>query len=211
MKKSRLIGVTCASVVALCTSLSANAAFIILGGTSQPLPVSGNDFNVDLQNLGYSIMYTDAQLSVNETGFVTYTYIGAESGFNNIFNTPSGSMAEADEAFNINGYNSITVSASVGDVLDFSFTSDGGSNALSPVDNLSGTNLQGLGIFTPSGGGDFNAVVLGYDDQSIFNDDNHDDMLVLVEYSPIPVPPALWLFGSGILGLVGIARKKKTA
>ena len=25
----------------------------------------------------------------------------------------------------------------------------------------------------------------------------------------IPIPPALWLFGSGMLGLIGIARRKK--
>lgn len=29
--------------------------------------------------------------------------------------------------------------------------------------------------------------------------------------SAVPVPPAVWLFGSGLLGLVGIARRKKTA
>jgi hypothetical protein len=27
----------------------------------------------------------------------------------------------------------------------------------------------------------------------------------------VPAPPALWLFGSGLLGLVGIARRKKAA
>ena len=27
--------------------------------------------------------------------------------------------------------------------------------------------------------------------------------------APIPLPPAMWLFGSGLLGLVGVARKKK--
>ena len=27
--------------------------------------------------------------------------------------------------------------------------------------------------------------------------------------SPIPIPPAVWLFGSGLLGLIGIARRKK--
>ena len=27
----------------------------------------------------------------------------------------------------------------------------------------------------------------------------------------VPVPPALWLFGSGLLGLVGMARRKKAA
>ncbi|MFA7593625.1 MAG: VPLPA-CTERM sorting domain-containing protein [Thiohalobacteraceae bacterium] len=29
--------------------------------------------------------------------------------------------------------------------------------------------------------------------------------------TPVPVPAALWLFGSGLLGLVGISRRKKTA
>jgi hypothetical protein len=27
----------------------------------------------------------------------------------------------------------------------------------------------------------------------------------------VPIPPALWLFGSGLLGLIGIARRKKAA
>lgn len=31
---------------------------------------------------------------------------------------------------------------------------------------------------------------------------------VKVEVSAVPVPPAVWLFGSGLLGLVGIARRK---
>ena len=105
-------------------------------------------------------------------------------------------------------------------------SSDGGSGALTPVDNLTGTNLQGLGLFINGdpygpgygdpyapGYGDpyvFTSVILGYDDQSIYDDDNHDDMMVLVEFTPIPVPPALLLFGSGILGMIGFARRKKS-
>ncbi|MBT8117404.1 MAG: VPLPA-CTERM sorting domain-containing protein, partial [Gammaproteobacteria bacterium] len=30
-----------------------------------------------------------------------------------------------------------------------------------------------------------------------------------VRLNPIPVPAALWLFGSGLLGLVGIARRRQ--
>jgi hypothetical protein len=30
-----------------------------------------------------------------------------------------------------------------------------------------------------------------------------------IEISQVPVPAAIWLFGSGLLGLVGIARRKK--
>ena len=33
----------------------------------------------------------------------------------------------------------------------------------------------------------------------------------LATWTVVPVPPALWLFGSGLLGLVGIARRKKMA
>lgn len=32
-----------------------------------------------------------------------------------------------------------------------------------------------------------------------------------VTLTPVPVPAAVWLFGSGLLGLVGFARRKKTA
>jgi len=29
-------------------------------------------------------------------------------------------------------------------------------------------------------------------------------------FNPVPIPAAIWLFGSGLLGLIGIARKKTT-
>ena len=34
---------------------------------------------------------------------------------------------------------------------------------------------------------------------------------LVVDMQPIPIPPAVWLFGSGLLGLVGLARRRKTA
>jgi len=33
----------------------------------------------------------------------------------------------------------------------------------------------------------------------------------IYQLATIPIPPALWLFGSGLLGLVGVARRKKVA
>ena len=35
---------------------------------------------------------------------------------------------------------------------------------------------------------------------------NFDNIMVSAQ---IPIPPAIWLFGSGLLGLIGIARKKR--
>jgi hypothetical protein len=36
-----------------------------------------------------------------------------------------------------------------------------------------------------------------------------DGTVLSVDAAVVPVPPAVWLFGSGLLGLVGIARRKK--
>jgi hypothetical protein len=44
------------------------------------------------------------------------------------------------------------------------------------------------------------------------NDQNHtqgvDDIEVFVNSTVVPIPAALWLFGSGLLGLIGVAKKK---
>lgn len=37
------------------------------------------------------------------------------------------------------------------------------------------------------------------------------EITVSVNTSPVPIPAAAWLFGSGLLGLIGIARRKKAA
>jgi len=56
-----------------------------------------------------------------------------------------------------------------------------------------------------------NEYILAWEDL-VFKDSDKDynDMVLIVEsVSPVPVPAAVWLFGSGLLGLVGIARRKK--
>jgi len=38
-----------------------------------------------------------------------------------------------------------------------------------------------------------------------------DNVSIMADVSAVPVPAAVWLFGSGLLGLVGVARRKKAA
>jgi hypothetical protein len=38
-----------------------------------------------------------------------------------------------------------------------------------------------------------------------------DNVSIMADVSAIPVPAAIWLFGSGLVGLVGVARRKKAA
>ena len=47
----------------------------------------------------------------------------------------------------------------------------------------------------------FNTIGTEYQDSGVFYDN--------INFRPVPVPAALYLFGSGLLGLIGIARRKK--
>lgn len=206
--KTRRFTAVCAGMVTLVASLSANAAFVISGGATQGLPITANDFNSNLSSLGFNQMSTGAQLSVDTDGSVTFHFIAAEAAYTNSFNSGSSSITENNESFDWDGWDSFSINVAAGDILDFSFTSNG-VNALTPVDNASGENIIGLGIMTSTATSD---LVLAYNDNLLNQgDSDFDDMLVRAEFSSaaVPLPAAVWLFGSGLLGLIGIARHRK--
>ena len=213
-RKTRLLAAVCAGAVTLATSLSANAAFVYSGVETETLPIEKNDFNGQLQDLDFNQMTTGAQLSVNMDGSVTFYYIAAESGYTNSFNYGSGSsisITEDNDSFDWDGWYSFSIDVVAGDILDFSFTSATAS-ALTPVDNASNIILHGLGIMSSTTTSD---LVLAYNDNYRFTgpgmDADYDDMLVRAEFSStaVPVPAAIWLFASGLLGLIGMARRRK--
>lgn len=49
----------------------------------------------------------------------------------------------------------------------------------------------------------------GYQSNSVKGNLYHAWAVQSGDVSPIPVPAAVWLFGSGLLGLIGVARRKK--
>jgi len=81
---------------------------------------------------------------------------------------------------------------------------------------LSGDNSFSLGMDWGDGYyGDSNASLLSSPDTYLVVFDGLDGSgakksgnTLAVDLAPVPVPAAVWLFGSGLLGLVGIARRK---
>jgi len=45
--------------------------------------------------------------------------------------------------------------------------------------------------------------------ESVFAAFTNEANLLVVDYSPVPIPAAVWLFGSGLIGLVGVAKRKR--
>jgi hypothetical protein len=227
MKKIKRLALALAcGCLASGASMSASAAFVISGGSTQNLPIVNNSFNADLALQGFDRMTSSAQLSVSQDGYIDFYYIGAESGFHNSFaaqgnglsGNNKGFLTEHNEGFNFSGYSGFTIAVAANDIVNFSFTSDD-ATALKPVDNFNASNLQGLGIYFDSGSsGSLFQVLLGYDDQTINDDNDFEDMLIRADFRPIssepgngssvvPLPAAVWLFGTGLAGLAGFIRR----
>ena len=116
----------------------------------------------------------------------------------------SGSIAPYDEPF---------------ESLEFWWDVDGDSffdDASGATPTLSWSELVSLGLSAPYSGqvgvevtyiGDFfNGDVLSTNDIPIEPDLDTTNLTI----NAIPIPAAIWLFGSGLIGLVGIARRKRT-
>lgn len=58
-----------------------------------------------------------------------------------------------------------------------------------------------------------NKYLLAWEDlNASINDGDFEDFVVMVEtVQPVPIPGAVWLFGSGVLAIVGMARRRRQA
>ena len=89
----------------------------------------------------------------------------------------------------------------------FADMSSGGSITLSGDNSfvLGMTWDGGMTYYTDS---NFTLVSAPDDYRIVFTDGQTTGRTLAIDVAPIPVPAAVWLFGSGLLGLVGVARRR---
>ena len=135
--------------------------------------------------------FTDATLSFNLNTEYEFEYMGKEAADTNTF------------AFALGSYSSFDTSSLIGEDIVVSFADVGswifdGNNSSSATDPSPYIFMAVIG----------DHVWLGFDDREGGHVD-YDDLVVRVSaVSAVPVPAAIWLFGTALIGLVGFSKRK---
>lgn len=183
MNKLRLLSAASICVLMSCFSNSALAVPVYYSGTGNYYEYIGGSFSWDSAKTG-----AEALTFNSVQGHLVTILSSGENDFilNNLSLTNQAWIGATDSAVE-GDWEWVT-----GETFSYTNWTAG------QPDNFSN---EDFGIFLPAGtwndGPSPNPNVKGY--------------IVEYEASAVPIPPAVWLFGSGLLGLIGISKRKKQA
>ena len=159
-------------------------------------------------------------VSSAQAALVNYTVtgdvlLGDELGDYNAFGLTAGDTITASGVFDdsVLSAGSGTISFGSGSINTMTlfigteiFTAD---NDGSPMMTLSNSSLTDFDYYALAGvngaPADFSSFLTGFDDFAFL----YGEWRTTVTLTPVPVPAAVWLFGSGLIGLLGIARRRQ--
>jgi hypothetical protein len=205
------------TALAVCLAISAGAAQAVV----TELAVNG-DFGTG-DNTGWTEFLNGGTINYNAAGNPDPGGNSVASGgpFNPVLkqaNVGAGLLTPGQAvtvSFDWKGTNAV---GGVVDVVLFSELSTGGVSQTDflltgPADSADWTNVTQTINIGPdvSGGVTLQLTAICGAAVGCISDYSWDNISITADIAAVPVPAAVWLFGSGLLGLVGVARKKKAA
>lgn len=206
-------------ILALLLPFSAQASYLSIVDGSE-VQITGY-YNPSPAITGPYTEGTLGKLNALSNGVFSATYLGQESGYNTGFSFEktgyrlgkaiNSQTANYDIA--LNEYSTIghTIYTDVlSGILDFWFRDDHGgyvgNDGLKYRKGSSFAILEADKCITTYGC--FN-YILGFDDSGGGLDRDYDDFVVGVNLSPVPLPAAVWLFASALMGFVVLSNRRK--
>ena len=231
MKKSRLLGALCTLLLAL-ISISAHAAALHFDDPNNPLyPTSVTDIDLTIYGFGqYDVFFVsnreDASGGIAPDGWEAVEAAYGSDFAADIFpNVPNSELLshhikrELVRTFNDNSIDLISGIADPGGSSYEHHSASGVQHVLIPYQigapgSIKEGEVQGTFLGNDLSGG------WGPDDltTNTFSKGLHSGIesgrtywAIVTNTTVVPIPPALWLFGSGLLGLIGVSKRKKVA
>ena len=210
MNKSCLLGAVCAAVFTFVT-MSANAALIEvdLNATGDADITRDTDSGLEWLDLDLTFAMTLTQAATTYSGWRVATTAEYNNLFSTIFPNYDTNPLVTYSSTVLNDFDKHASQAE----LFFSLLADAYPSNYPTEKSLQAfylgetTELDLLQLFW---GNDPEKVVIDPHDLRGYTEEDTGSAvsLFLVRGTVVPIPPALWLFGSGLLGLVWTARKK---
>jgi len=194
------------ALVVVALAAPAYAGFIVTTDIIGATPPS-NAFAADLPS--HFSIGANQVIDISGSGTIEFFFEGKEASFTNSFiSTIAGinfQQVADDLTFN-NGTVSIgSGSFSPGDLMtDLLFDSVEGITNVGIANDAFGFFIAGAGALTATDVG--NVLYLGFDDQNVLQDDNHDNLIIKAVFTPVPEPMISFLLVAG--ALVGLGRRR---
>ncbi|MGB5718761.1 MAG: hypothetical protein WBN81_16900 [Gammaproteobacteria bacterium] len=217
MKRSRLLGAVCVCMASIAGSVNAASVVEVESNdtilTAQDINASFDlspNINVnDINNVNTSAVIPHAEVQGTGDGTFDFFSFFAGPGETVILDIDFGcedeSTTNCDSGTDFDSWIGLYDPSGILHAFNDDFSSaDTGSNEIFDSFLQTTTSIEG-GVWTVKVAAFPSTATL----QSVVPDEA--DYTLNVSVTPVPVPAAVWLFGSGLLGLLGMARRKKAA
>ena len=208
MKKSRLLGAVCACATALVFFTTANAATLLIDSSGKLTGAT----DVDVDSSLYDVYFMDGTCNSLFNGCTEFTFtdfasagLASQALLDQVFLGIYDTVANKTNGIEVSGnqvHGSIYTPYARSSQTDDAFTRMVRNYETGFSDSVySDTQLRAY---------DDDLTLKAYAVYAVWTEAGAGAPTISEPISSVPIPAAAWLFGSGLLGLIGVARRKNS-